>query len=192
MSRREGNASKTDLGGGIQLAADLNLILFDRPLHPELFRHYADFHVSQSRYHADIWVTGLSHVVTVSAGQRSLTELIGGDHDVLPTRGVVTRFRMKGERDLERTVNDSWQYTVSTQVENMEEPLYKSVHFDLWRYANKREGFCAYEQWAEVDMAPFSLIDTEARDGEFHVHAFHAFPQERTVVKTQSIFEIPR
>ena len=29
------------------------------------------------------------------------------------------------------------------------------------------------------------------RDAEFHVHAFHAYPHERTIVKTQSIIELP-
>ena len=45
--------------------------------------------------------------------------------------------------------------------------------------------------WAYGDLVPFTYIDHEARDREFHVHAFHAFPQDRTLVKTQSIFELP-
>ena len=40
-------------------------------------------------------------------------------------------------------------------------------------------------------MTPFSYVDHEARDSEFHVHAFHTYPQERTLVKTQSIIELP-
>ena len=43
----------------------------------------------------------------------------------------------------------------------------------------------------EGELVPFSYIDHEARDREFHVHAFHAYPQERTLVKTQSIVELP-
>ena len=62
---------------------------------------------------------------------------------------------------------------------------------DLLRHAAKRGQFHVFEQWAESDLAPFSYIDHEARDSEFHVHAFHAFPAERTLVKTQSIFELP-
>ena len=80
---------------------------------------------------------------------------------------------------------------VSSQVEMMDEPLYKSVHNDLLRHASKRGWLHTYDQWAEGDLAPFSYIDHEARDGEFHVHVFHAFPQERTLIKSQSIFELP-
>ena len=50
-----------ELGSVAQQVVDLNLFLFDRPVHPELFRHYADYRVQQGRYHADIWIIGLSH-----------------------------------------------------------------------------------------------------------------------------------
>jgi len=174
-------------------AVDLQLFLYDRPLHPELFRHFADYRIRQQHYTADIWVVGLSHVVTVACGDKSVTELVAPESEVLPARGVLTRFRMKGERDLERKASDGgWHYMVSTQVETMEEPLYKSVHNDLLRHAQVRSGFVQYEQWADGDLIPFSYIDHEARDREFHVHAFHAFPLEHTLVKTQSIFELTR
>lgn len=181
-----------ELSSTAHLAADLNLFLFDRPLHPELFRHTADYRINQMRYHADIWVVGLAHVVTVTAGARSITEVIAPDSNVLPTRGVLTRFKMKGERDLERRSPEGWHYLVSTQVEQMDEPLYKSMHMDLLRYGQKRGWLHVFDQWAEGDLSPFTCIDCEARDAEFHVHAFHAFPAERTIVKTQTIFELPK
>ena len=177
---------------GTVQAVDLHLFLYDRPLHPELFRHFADYRVRQGAYLADVWITGLSHVVTISAGQRSLSELVSAEQEVLPTRGILTRFRMKGERDAERRTPDGWHYMVSSQIETMDEPLYKSVHGDLVRHAAKRGWFHSYEQWADGGLDPFTYIDCEARDREFHVHAFHAFPQERTIVKTQSIFELPQ
>ncbi len=172
-------------------AADLHLFAFDRPLHPELFRHYADYRVQQGRYHADIWVVGLSHVVTVTCGSQSLAELLAPDSELLPTRGVVSRFRLKGERDHERRTAEGWGYMVSTQIETMDEALYKSVHLDLLRHTERRGWFCGYEQWSDGELAPFTYIDHEARDAEFHVHAFHAYPHERTLVKTQSIIELP-
>lgn len=179
------------MGSAVQQSVDLNLFLFDRPLHPELFRLYGSYRVTQGRYVADLWLVGLGHVVTVSAGASCLVEAVANDSDVLPSRGVLTRFRMKGERDLERRSPDGWHYMVSTQVETMDEPLYKSVHWDLLKHAAKRGCLCRYDQWADGDMVPFSYVDYEARDAEFHVHAFHAFPHERTVVKTQTIIELP-
>ncbi|QOJ15608.1 MAG: DUF2617 family protein [Planctomycetia bacterium] len=184
-------ANRADAQLAVPLSADLHLYLFDRPLHPELFRQYKSFRVAQGRYYADIWFIGLGHVVSLTAGQKSVVELMAVESDLLPTRGVLSRFRLKGERDHERRIPDGCHYMVSTQVETMDEALYKSVHSDLVKHAVKRGWHVLFDQWADGDMQPFSYIDQEARDGEFHVHAFHAFPAERTIVKTQSIFELP-
>lgn len=183
------NLNKIDTASPVTQASDLHLFLFDRALHPELFRRYKGLQVSQGRYHADLWIVGLGHVVTVTCGNKTATELMHLDSDLLPTRGVLSRFRLKGERDHERRCPESWHYMVSSQIETMEEPLYKSVHHELIRHATRGGLFHVYNQWADGDLVPFSFIDHEARDAEFHVHAFHAFPQERTIVKTQTIFE---
>lgn len=172
-------------------AIDLNLFVFERALHPELFQRYAAYRVAQGRYYADVWIIGLGHVVTVTSGARSLTELLARESEMLPTRSILTRFKLKGERDLEKRTADGWGYMVSTQVETMDEALYKSNHYDLLRHAEKRGSFRTYDHWADGELVPFSYIDHEARDREFHVHAFHAFPHERTLVKTQSIIELP-
>lgn len=187
----EDATKRMDAPGSVVEAADLYLFVYDRPLHPELFRHYADYRVVQGRYHADIWLVGLSHVVTVTCGNRSMTELLCRDSEVLPTRGVISRFRLKGERDQERRTPDKWCHMVSTQVETMEDSLYRSVHNDLRRHAMRGGWFVAFDQWADGDLVPFTYMDQEARDSEFHVHAFHAFPAERTIIKVQSIFELP-
>ncbi|MBK9128399.1 MAG: DUF2617 family protein [Phycisphaerales bacterium] len=187
----EETKERVDLGGLTAQAVDLHLFAFERSLHPELFRHFADFHVEQTRYHADVWIIGLSHVVTVTTGNRSFTELLAKDSDIIPSRGIVSRFRLKGERDHERRTPDGWGYMTSTQVETMDDALYKSVHFDLLRHAERRGWFHLYENLADGEMTPFSYIEHEARDSEFHVHAFHAYPQERTIVKTQTIIELP-
>ena len=173
-----------------QQAVDLHLFLFDRPLHPELFQHYASYRVTQGSYTADIWICGLSHVVSLTCANHTLVEVVAKDTEALPSRGVLTRFRLKGERDHERKSPNGWVYMVSSQVETMDEALYKSVHFDLQRHATRRGWYQSYPAWSDGDLVPFTHIDTEARDREFHVHAFHAFPQERTLVKTQSLIEI--
>lgn len=182
--------NKTELDSLALQSVDLNLYVYDRPLHPELFRHYANYRVEQGRYYADIWIVGLSHVVTVTQGDRCITELLSRHSDVLPNRGILSRFRLKGERDHERKTPEGWTYMVSTQIETMDEALYKSVHHDLLRHTEKRGWYVPYEAWSDGELTPFTYLDHEARDSEFHVHAFHAYPQERTLIKTQSIIEL--
>ena len=188
----EKTLNRPEVGNSALQAVDLHLFVYDRPLHPELFRHFANYRIEQGNYHVDIWVVGLSHVMTLTSGGHCLTELLSRESEVLPTRGVLTRFRLKGDRDHERETADGWSYMVSTQVEVMNEALYKSVRYDLLRHTEKRGWFHAYDAWADSELIPFTYIDHEARDREFHVHVFHACPLERTLVKTQSIIELPR
>jgi hypothetical protein len=72
----------------------------------------------------------------------------------------------------------------------MSSNLFPSSHRDLVRYASKRGMFESFEDWETEGLAPFTFVDYEAREREFHVHAYHAFPEGQTLLKTQSIFEI--
>ena len=50
--------------------------------------------------------------------------------------------------------------------------------------------YATFDEWGTEGLVPLTFIDHEAREREFHVHAFHVFPAERTILKTQSIFEV--
>ena len=174
-----------------QRIEELHFYLYERPLHPELFRIHQVRHVDHRRYHAEIWVIGLAHAVTVTSGQHSLTELVAYPSDLLPKNGLATYFRFRGERDLAHTFASGMKYILSTQVERLSSNLFPSTHRDLARYGATRGVFCEFEEWETDGLAPFTFIHHEAREREFHVSAFHAFPEDLTLLKTQSIFELP-
>jgi hypothetical protein len=173
-----------------QRVDELHFYLYQRALHPELFRIHQVKHVEQRLYHAEIWVVGLSHVVTVQFGQNCLTELIAHESELLPKNGMATSFRLRGERDHAQSFANGLRFILSSQVEKMSSNLFPSSHRDLVRYAQKRGMFYSFGEWEFDGLEPFTFVDFEAREREFHVHAFHAFPEELTLLKTQSIFEI--
>lgn len=182
--------NRLDLGQSQQRVEDLHFSLYHRALHPELFHIHQVRHLRQKRYSAEIWVVGLSHVVMLQARNQVVTELIGGDGELLPKTGLLTRFRFRGEKDHLQGFEDGMQYILSSQVERMTLNLFSASHRDLMRYASKRGIFCSFPEWISGGMEPFTFIDYECRDSEFHVHAFHAFPDELAILKTQSIFEL--
>ncbi len=182
--------NRVDQGTTPPKVDDLHFFLYHRALHPELFHIEQVRHLRQKRYNAEIWVVGLSHVVMLQAKNQVVTELIAGDSDILPKMGLVTRFRFRGERDHNQGFDDGVQHILSSQVERMTPNLFAASHRDLMRYSQKRGLLCTFPDWASGDLAPFSFIDYEAREGELHIHAYHAFPDELTLLKTQSIFEM--
>ena len=169
---------------------DLHFCLYQRAIHPELFHIDRVKRVEQPRYQAEVWIVGLAHVVTVQAGGQVLTELIADDTELLPKGGLVTSFRFRGERDHSQSFSEDLKYILSTQVEKMTPQLFPATHRDYVHYAQNRGLFVSFEQWTHEGLAPFTFIDLDARDHEIHVHAFHAFPEELTLLKTQSIFEV--
>lgn len=180
-----------ELGQTLQRVADQKFVLYRRALHPELFCIHQNRHLKRPAYQADIWVTGLSHIVTVQSAGRCVTEVTTEDIEVLPQNGLVTSFQFRGERDHVEKFDDGMHYILSTQVERMNRNLYHASHRDLLNYARTRGMVVVYEEWTEEEnLAPFSFIDWELRDREMHVQAFHAFPADYTILKTQSIFEV--
>lgn len=173
-----------------QRVDDLHFCLFQRPIHPELFHIHRVKRIEQARYQAEIWITGLAHVVTVQSNGQVLTELIAADMSMLPKVGLATSFRFRGERDHMQSFGDDLKYILSTQVERMTPQLFPATHRDYVHFAQSRGLYVPFEEWTHDGITPFTFVDFDARDHEFHVHAFHTFPEETTLLKTQSIFEV--
>ncbi len=171
---------------------ELHFSLYQRTLHPELFKIHQVKRVDHTYYCAEMWITGLSHVVTVQFGNQFLTELIFEQNEILPRVGLANSFRLRGERDYAQGFTGGLRYILSSQVERMTPNLFPSTHRDLQRYGQQRGMYVPFEEWDYEGLSPFTFIDFEAREREFHVHAFHVFPVDRTIVKTQSIFELER
>ena len=178
-----------ELGQTRQCVEELHFSLYQRALHPELFQIHQVKRVNHRFYNAEIWITGMTHVVTVQFGDQTLTELVSEPSDLLPRVGLAHTFRFRGERDYSQAFSGGLRYILSTQVERMSPNVFPSTHRDLLRYAERRGMYMIYEEWDHAGLAPLIFIDYEAREREFHIHAFHVFPAERTILKTQSIFE---
>lgn len=175
-----------------QRSTDLNFFLYRRALHPELFHIYIDRHIEQAMYQADIWITGLGHLVTMQVNGTMVTELTSFSNELLTDRNLVTQFKYRGERDFQYRFDNDVRYIFSSQVEEMSEHIFRTTYRDLSRNARKRGLFVPYPQWKSFGLEPFSYVDYETRQREFHVDAFHVFPGEWRILRTQSIFELPK
>lgn len=170
--------------------SELTFSLFQRPLHPELFRIYARRHLKTERYEMLLWATGCSHLVSVFADDVCLTELITVPGQLLPKRGLIERFQFRGQRSHKCTLSRGLSYMTDFQVEKMSSNLYRQSHLDLQRFARNRGLFVSFPGSTTEGLEPFTYIDFEARREELHIHAFHAFPDQVTIIKTQSLFDL--
>lgn len=177
-------SSRTNVSVG-----ELVISLYQRPLHPELFTIHASRHVRTEQYEAQIWIANSSHVVSVFAQDMCLTELINTPEQMLPQRGLIERFQFKGQRSHKCTLSRGLSYMTDFQIEKMSPNLYRQSHTDLERFARNRGVFMSFADQASGGLEPFSYVDFEARKSELHIHTFHAFPDQITIIKTQSLFD---
>ena len=167
----------------------LTFSLFQRPLHPELFQIYASRQLKTEKYEAIIWVTGCTHVVSVFAGDACLSEVVSSPGQLLPHRGLVERFQFRGPRTHKCTLSRGVSYMTDFQVEKMSPNLYQQSHKDLERFASNRGVFVTFSDIQVGDLQPFCYVDFEARRTELHIHTFAAYPDQVTMIKTQSLFD---
>ena len=176
--------------GQKQSLSSLRYYLYNRPLHPELFDIFDSRDVAKRSYEAQIWVTGCSHVIGFYRDGHSLVELTADAEVELPRRGLLLEMPFRGERDHERKRAEGVHYMMNFQVETMSPMVYSRTHHELARQGMKRGLFVPFPMWMTRSLTPFTYIDYEARPNELHVFAFHAFPEDLTIVKTQSLFEL--
>jgi len=170
-----------------QSLGEFTFYLYSRPLHPELFKIHASRRFAQGDYEVQLWITGCSHVLSVFSGPHCITELICTPNQILPKRGLIRKLQFRGEKSHKCLWADDLTYMMNLQVENIKPKLYRHIHSDLTEMARKRGLFVSFAQWARGGLAPFSFLDYEARQGELQLHAYHAFPEQQTILKTQSL-----
>ncbi len=174
-----------------QRVSSLRFYLYDRPLHPELFDIYHDHQLAKPGYEAQIWVTGCTHVIGFYRDKESLVEVTADLQLSLPHRGRLRELPFRGERAHDCKRVNGINYMMNFQVERMSPMVYTRTHHELARHGAKRGLFVPFPTWmTHPPLTPFSYIDYEARSNSLHVFTFHAFPDDLTIVKTQSIFEL--
>ena len=168
----------------------LRFYLYERPLHPELFDIHHDRHILKSGYEAQIWVTGCSHVIGFFRNGTALSEVTADTDSELPERGLLLELPFRGERDHECKRCEGINYMMSFQVESMSPAVYLKMHHDFAKQGSKHGLFVPFPMWMANSLTPYTYIDYAAKPNELHVFTFHAFPEDLTIVKTQSIFEL--
>ncbi|MFT3786261.1 MAG: DUF2617 family protein [Tepidisphaeraceae bacterium] len=172
-------------------SSGLTLTLYQRLLHPELFSILAQEQVSRRAYDADIWLVEGGHVVTFTVGKHTLSEVIVNSNSPVTDRGLIQTIPCRGERYHEMSQNGI-KYMISTQEEQLSQPLYDATRNEIAAYAAKRELMTAETPATSDFGAALSVLDIERRSHELLVQSFHLFDDAQLVIKTQGIFEVER
>lgn len=170
-------------------AADLVFQVFGRPLHPELFRISATRGIDRGNYQATISITDSGHVVTWHHAGSTLTEVATGASQPLPQKRRLLAHRIAAERSDRVQCRGGVTYETCFQLETVPAELFWSFQQEILLAGNRRGLLHRFEPAGRLANGAVSWIDLETRPRGLLLQAYHTFPDDLAIVKSQSLFE---
>ena len=171
--------------------AELVFQVYGRPLHPELFEVYHSRSVQRGDYQAKIDITSAGHVVTWRYAGLTLTEVAASAHHPLPQRRRLLSYRLKGQRNDRIECRGGVCYQVGFQLEAVEPEVFWTFQQELATDALQQGMFHQFHSSGRMALGALSYINVETRNRTLLIQAFHTFPDDYAIVKSQTIFQIP-
>jgi hypothetical protein len=168
---------------------DLVFQLFGRPVHPELFDILASHKVRREDYELTLWITRTGHVITWENQDVVLSEVAASADDPLPEKRRLLSYRLRGEHGGTLTCAHGVIYQTTFQVESLEPEIYLHVHDEILADGGKRGLLHNFQPNHRLSLPPLSMIAAEAQGNCLFLSSFHTFPDEHTVVKSQTLIE---
>jgi hypothetical protein len=172
--------------------AELVFQVYGRPLHPELFEVYSTRTVKRADYEARVEITSAGHVVTWRRDGMTLTEVCTSAHHPLPERRRLMWHRLKGERSDSVECRGGIRYQVSFALEPVEPEVFWTFQEELSDDEHRQGMFHKFDSSGRMALGAISYINVETRTRSLLVQAFHTFPDDYAIVKSQSLFQIPK
>jgi hypothetical protein len=169
--------------------AELVFRLYDRPLHPELFESLATRVVERGGFRLITTITRTGHVLHWATRTTRLTEVTVTSDQELPTCGRRLAHRFGGGRSGRCELAGSVRYQVSSQVEVLPSETFVHLHHELLADGAKKGLLFEFRPGYRLSLSPLGIVIIEALPVALSVAAFHTFPDELAIVKTQSLIE---
>lgn len=163
--------------------------LYGRSVHPELFEVYAETVVAQHEFQARLRICEAGHTVSVTYRNETITEVTTSSNTQLPKRKRVLEHKLRGYRDQSHQFEHGVQYHTSFQLERLDAEIFRGFHQELVGDCDRADIAYQFPIGSRLNPGPLSLIRTDVGPQSLLVHAYHTFPDECAVVKTQSLFE---
>jgi Protein of unknown function DUF2617 len=168
--------------------ADLVFHLYGRPLHPELFDILTARKLQYEDYELRIWITRTGHVLTFENEDVLLTEVADAEQN-LPERRRLLRYHMRGEHTARLPTCHNLVYQMNFQVETLPEEIFLHVHDEILADGHKRGILHNFQPNHRLAIAPLGYVVVETRTNCLFVSTFHTFPEENTIIKSQTLIE---
>lgn len=160
-------------------------------MHPELFEIFESREIERGSYRANISITSAGHLVTWRRGGLTLTEVATSTTQPLPQKRRLLSHRLRGERSDRMECRGGSSYQMCFQLETVEPEVFWTFQQELCNDGGKSGLFHRFDSGVRMALGAVSWVNVETRSRSLLVQAFHTFPDDLAIVKTQSLFETP-
>jgi Protein of unknown function DUF2617 len=171
--------------------ADLSFQVFGRGLHPDWFTVRSHRRVALDGWQADIRIVDGGHTILWRSGDLLLTEVLAGPSMMLPEHGLLFHSPVRHERAAVLRPRAGVEYQTCFEVERVDAEVFTHLCDEMTLDAHRDRLFHRSADANRMAPSAISHIAFESRAKGLLVHAFHSFPSELAIVRTQSLFEAP-
>ena len=168
--------------------ADVVFRLYSRPLHPELFDVLACRTVERDGYTLSVRLTRTGHLLSWTSELDHLSETTVTTDMALPEAGVCLGHRFDGGQSGKIRFG-SVRYQVSSQVELLQPEQYLHVHEELASDGARKGMVFHCRSGNRLGLSPLGVVIVQTVPHGLSTAAFHTFPDELAIIKTQSLIE---
>ncbi len=171
--------------------AELVFQLYGRVLHPELFQVFKTQEVERGDYSAKVQITSAGHVVTWRHQGITLSEVATSAQHPLPQRRRLLSHPLKGDQSDEVECRGGVSYQTTFQLEQVPTDVFWTFQQELTADGQKKGMLYTFNSSGRMAMGALSYIHVETRARSMLLQAFHTFPDDHAIVKSQSLFKLP-
>ncbi len=171
--------------------AELVFQVYGRALHPELFQIYQTRTIQRGDYEASLSITSAGHVVSWRYKGLTLTEVAASAQHPLPQKRRLLSYCLKGERTDGINCRGGARYKTTFELETVDPQLFWNFQQELSLDGVQHGLLHRFDSSGRIALGAMSYINFESRNRSLIVRAFHTFPDDYAIVKSQSQFEIP-
>ncbi|KPJ53212.1 MAG: hypothetical protein AMS16_05510 [Planctomycetes bacterium DG_58] len=173
-------------------ASEQTFALYARSLHPELFNIYVEREIFRDFYSASFWIIGSSHVVTFTAGNRVLAEIVADSDRELPVQHKIGTFSFAHNPQKRFRYDDGIAYDARFDYRRYNPAGFKRKLQDIKHAVLTNGVYHVFDVEQTPGLPTVTAVGFVPQSRSLNVRTFHTFPTELSIIETHSRWEVRR